>query len=153
NNLSGAITASHFHAGAIGVNGGILFDITASYTGNSAQGFITGITPAQAKEFIAGDMYVNVHTALNPGGEIRGQINLAGGFGFPVRADQSQETPPTGSPGLGTASATLTPAGLMFDLTCNGLSGPITGAHFHNAPSGVPGGIVRTFNAADFISG
>ena len=153
NNLSGAITGSHFHTGAIGVNGGILWDITATYTGTSAQGFITGITPAQAKEFIAGDMYVNVHTGLNPGGEIRGQINLAGGFGFSVRVDQSQETPPTGSAALGTASATLTPAGLMFDLTCNGLTGAITGAHFHNAPAGVPGGIVRTFNAADFISG
>ena len=32
------------------------------------------MTDAQAKDLLAGKDYVNVHTAKNPGGEIRGQI-------------------------------------------------------------------------------
>ncbi len=142
--LTGAITAAHIYTGgAIGVNGPATFPITASFVGTSAQGFITGLTPAQRKELIAGNMYVNVHTVANPGGEIRGQINLDGG----------QEVPPLAGVGLGSASATLTPSGLLLDLTASGLSGGIIAAHFHNAPTGVNGGVVRTFTAAEFVSG
>ena len=32
------------------------------------------LTPNQAQEFTAGRWYVNVHTAKNPDGEIRGQV-------------------------------------------------------------------------------
>jgi CHRD domain len=33
------------------------------------------LTPDQAKEFSAGQWYINVHTNKNPEGEIRGQVN------------------------------------------------------------------------------
>ena len=33
-----------------------------------------GLTPAQLAAVIDGQTYVNLHTAANPGGEIRGQI-------------------------------------------------------------------------------
>ena len=46
--------------------------------------------------------------------------------------------------GSGTSVLTLTPEGLKFDITVQGLSGPITAAHFHNAPFGVNGPVVRT---------
>ena len=36
------------------------------------------LSPADAQEFLSGEMYVNVHTKANPGGEIRGQV-LHGG--------------------------------------------------------------------------
>ena len=32
------------------------------------------LTDAQAAELMAGQWYVNVHTAAHPGGEIRGQV-------------------------------------------------------------------------------
>jgi len=32
------------------------------------------LTDAQAADMMAGKCYVNVHTAANPGGEIRGQV-------------------------------------------------------------------------------
>ena len=40
---------------------------------------ITGtatLTPAQAADLAAGKWYVNLHTAANPGGEIRGQVPM-----------------------------------------------------------------------------
>jgi Cu/Zn superoxide dismutase len=149
NNLTGAITDAHIHTGAIGVNGGVTFPIFASFSGTSAQGFIGGLTLAQRKDLITGNMYVNIHTGAFPGGEIRGQIHLAGGYGFSIRADGGQETPPNAAPGLGTGSATLTSEGLLLDFTASGLTGAIIGAHLHNAAAGVPGGVVRTFGPAD----
>jgi CHRD domain len=38
-----------------------------------AEGSAT-LTDAQAADLTAGRLYVNVHTAANPGGEIRGQV-------------------------------------------------------------------------------
>ena len=32
------------------------------------------LTDAQAADMLAGKWYINVHTAANPGGEIRGQL-------------------------------------------------------------------------------
>jgi hypothetical protein len=38
-----------------------------------AEGSAT-LTDAQASDLLAGKLYVNIHTAANPGGEIRGQV-------------------------------------------------------------------------------
>jgi hypothetical protein len=32
------------------------------------------LTDAQAADLLAGKDYINIHTAANPGGEIRGQV-------------------------------------------------------------------------------
>jgi Cu/Zn superoxide dismutase len=148
--LTGAMTAAHIHTAAIGINGPVTFNIMPTFTGNTATGFIT-LTPAQRKDLMVGNMYVNVHTAANPGGEIRGQINLAGGLGFSAQLNAGNEVPPNASPGRASASATLTPSGMLIDVTANGLTGPITAAHVHRAPPGVNGPVVRTITG-DFIS-
>ena len=149
--LTGAPTAAHIHTAAIGVNGPVTITILPNFVGNTATGTVV-LTAAQRRDLISGNMYVNVHTAANPGGEIRGQINLGGGFGFSARLDGSQEVPANASAGTATASLTLTPSGLLVDLTATGLSGPITAAHFHNAATGVNGPVVRTLTG-DFIAG
>jgi len=71
----------HIHgAGAVGQNAGVLFDFAGDVAGK-AQGSIPqrvfAITPAQVTELKSGLYYFNIHTATNPGGEIRGQINGA----------------------------------------------------------------------------
>ncbi|HET9327627.1 MAG TPA: CHRD domain-containing protein, partial [Candidatus Eisenbacteria bacterium] len=151
NNLTGAIGSASIYTGAIGVNGGATFPL--AFAGTTAFGAITGLTPAQKRDLIAGNMYVNIRTAAFPAGEIRGQIQLAGGLGFSARLDGAQEVPANASPALGTATATLTSAGLLVDLTSTGLSGPITAAHIHRAPPGVVGAPVRTFSGTELISG
>ena len=71
--LSGPATAAHFHGPAeAGKNAGVAVAIPNATT-SPAEGSAT-LTDTQAADFEAGKYYVNVHTAANPGGEIRGQV-------------------------------------------------------------------------------
>ena len=70
--LSGPATAAHFHSGEPGKNGGVVVPIAGADKG-PFEGSAT-LTDAQAEELMAGKWYVNVHTAANKGGEIRGQV-------------------------------------------------------------------------------
>jgi CHRD domain len=72
--LSGPATAAHFHGPAeAGKNAGVAVAIPNAGT-SPAEGSAT-LTDAQAADMAAGKYYVNVHTAANPGGEIRGQVS------------------------------------------------------------------------------
>ena len=147
-------TAAHFHNGATGVNGGVVRGITSDFTGNTATGIWTStdvgeeLTPELIAELLAGNLYVNIHTAANGGGEIRGQVNLSSGTGFISNLDGDQEVPPVITNATGTASLTLTDAGLEFSVTVEGLT--FTAAHFHNGAVGVNGGVVRGITS-DFV--
>jgi hypothetical protein len=71
--LTGPATAAHFHGPAeAGKNAGVAVAIPGAAL-SPAEGSAT-LTDAQAADLLAGKYYVNVHTAANPGGEIRGQV-------------------------------------------------------------------------------
>jgi hypothetical protein len=71
--LSGPATAAHFHGPAEpGKNAGVAVAIPNAGT-SPVDGSAT-LTDAQAADLMAGKYYVNIHTAANPGGEIRGQV-------------------------------------------------------------------------------
>ena len=71
--LSGPATAAHFHGPAeAGKNAGVAVAIPNA-TSSPAEGSAT-LTDAQAADLVAGKYYINIHTAANPGGEIRGQV-------------------------------------------------------------------------------
>ena len=71
--LTGPATAAHFHGPAEpGKNAGVAVAIPNATT-SPAEGSAT-LSDAQAADLLAGKYYVNVHTAANPGGEIRGQV-------------------------------------------------------------------------------
>lgn len=70
--LSGPATAAHFHGPAsAGKNAGVAVPISPN--ASPFEGSAT-LTDAQIKDLEAGNWYVNVHTAANKGGEIRGQL-------------------------------------------------------------------------------
>jgi hypothetical protein len=69
-------TAAHIHDGDVGVAGAVVVPLTQSAAG-SATWVVpanTVLTDAQIARLRAGGYYVNIHTPLNPGGEIRGQL-------------------------------------------------------------------------------
>ncbi len=71
--LSGPATAAHFHGPAEpGKNAGVAVAIPNA-SSSPAEGSAT-LTAAQAADLTAGKYYINIHTAANPGGEIRGQV-------------------------------------------------------------------------------
>lgn len=71
--LSGPATAAHFHGPAeAGKNAGVAVAIPNAGT-SPVSGSAT-LTDAQAADLVAGKYYINIHTAANPGGEIRGQV-------------------------------------------------------------------------------
>lgn len=77
--LTGVATGAHIHGPASAFEtAGVLVSL-APYNGGAfgVSGRLSGafeITPAQLGSLIDGRTYLNIHTAANPGGEIRGQI-------------------------------------------------------------------------------
>lgn len=139
--LTGAVTASHFHGNALhGTNSGVKVGITIPTAGviNTAT-----IAYSQADEFalLQGQWYVNLHTAANPGGEIRGQL-----VPTVVPIDAGQEVPATSATGssafamVAVDSANTT---LSYDQRILAL-GTETAAHIHGyAPAGSNAGVVN----------
>jgi hypothetical protein len=71
--LSGPATAAHFHGPAeADKNAGVAVAIPNAGT-SPVEGSAT-LTDAQAADLVAGKYYINIHTAANPAGEIRGQV-------------------------------------------------------------------------------
>ena len=74
--LSGKAVAAHIHKGAKGKAGGVVVPLCGPCTaGKRGSATISAAVAAMLKR---GQAYVNVHTAKNQEGEVRGQIRLAG---------------------------------------------------------------------------
>lgn len=66
---------AHIHEGAVGVNGPILIPLVESAAGSGVWNATGQLTEAQLTALRAGNLYFNVHTAVYPNGQIRGQIH------------------------------------------------------------------------------
>ena len=67
-------TAAHIHQGAPGTNGPVAVPLTKGSDGTWSVPAGAKLTDAQYDAYKAGNLYVNVHSAANKGGEIRGQL-------------------------------------------------------------------------------
>jgi len=135
--LAGA-TAAHIHGGAPGVNGGVVVPLA------SATSEISGtatVTSAQVADLESGGLYVNVHSAAHPGGEIRGQILRRGEELFVTPLGGVQEVPRVATAATGTASVILNPATATIHYRMTTTLTP-TGAHIHRGIAGVAGPVV-----------
>ncbi|WP_158219656.1 CHRD domain-containing protein [Ideonella sp. A 288] len=73
--LGGPVTAAHFHGPALPAQvAGVVLTMTGSLV-NPIKGSAI-LTPSQAAELSAGRWYVNLYTAAQPNGDVRGQVNL-----------------------------------------------------------------------------
>lgn len=67
-------TAAHIHQGAAGTNGPVIVPFTKSGDNAFVAPDGSKMTEAQCAAYKAGNTYVNVHSAKNPGGEVRAQL-------------------------------------------------------------------------------
>ena len=74
--LSNVVTGIHFHGPAlVGAEAGVIhgLTITTNGVGGTSSGSLV-IADSTESHLLAGKLYYNIHTALNPDGEIRGQV-------------------------------------------------------------------------------
>ena len=67
-------TMAHIHRGAKGTNGPVIVPLDKTGDTYSVPAG-RKLSAEQLKDLKAGNLYVNVHTAKNKGGEVRGQLN------------------------------------------------------------------------------
>ena len=137
-------TVAHLHYGPTGDVGTIYHGFGSTFdNGRFKDVWLTSgsgaLTLTRKRDLLLGDLYANVHTGTNPGGEVRGQVLLRDGFALAGALVGGAEVPPVATPGMGTSSATLCQAGLVYGVSAADLLGDITVAHFHQGEAGVNG--------------
>jgi len=159
------ITGLHIHNGSLGVNGPIVIDtgISAPATTitNATRGNIfrvvevntsAGITALNGLFSDPTQFYVNMHTTVNPGGVIRGQLSR-NVFVFFNQMTQAEENPPTGVSGTANSmtyvlinrdsTGNVTGGAVSFNINFNmGSQQTFTGLHIHNGKIGVNAPVV-----------
>jgi glucose/arabinose dehydrogenase/plastocyanin len=157
--LTGTATASHIHGSATAnQSAGVLVNL-APFNGGAfgASGSLEGtatLTASQLALVVDGLTYVNVHTVLNSGGEIRGQL-LPQSTAVPLTAWMSglmeRPTPLTNN-ASGAGIFSLEGTTLTFSIKYKDLSGTATAAHIHGpAAASAPAGVL--INLAPYNGG
>ena len=67
-------TAAHIHMAAAGANGPVIVPFTKTGDNTFEAPAGSKMTAEQFAAYKAGNTYVNVHSAANPGGEVRAQL-------------------------------------------------------------------------------
>jgi hypothetical protein len=146
------ITASHIHEAPPGENGGVVFTLFGGSGDFDPQNPVSGVlspTISQVTVLLAGDYYINVHTAEHPPGEIRGQLAP-----FTPRTNShalltgDQEVPPVDTTAVGVGRFELSDdlSDLSYYVAVDDIMN-ITASHLHTAQPGQNGGVAHTLYA------
>lgn len=150
--LNDSLTGAHLHLGEPGISGPVIVDLSESDTLNSF--LLTGeldqvmIPDSLMKYLLTSNIYINLHTAPNPDGIIRGHMRRYLWEGFTHSMDGMQEIPSVVTSAKGGGFVTINPEGskLHFMLAADYLSDTTTAAHFHAAPAGEEGAAIFTLS-------
>jgi len=75
-NLLGPTTMAHLHRAPFSQNGPVVYTLSAGNFASGLQGMVV-IAPADIPLLLNDGFYCNIHTQAFPGGEIRGQVDVA----------------------------------------------------------------------------
>ena len=138
-NLTSSANAAHIHGPANSSTGGagVLVGLQSpSGTSGTISGQVV-LTPLQMAFILAGQTYLNIHTANNAGGEIRGQI-------YPMQVGATvngpSEVPPIASAGTGTALMNIVSNKLSYVVTYTNLTSNANNGHIHGPAPVTVGG-------------
>ncbi len=145
--LAGTESAAHIHGfAAPGANAGVVHALPTGSPKIGAWNYAEG----QEASILGGLCYVNIHSTVNPGGEIRGQIVPEPATDMVALINGAQEVPPTGSTGLGIGAFDLDTSAntLSYDIRFGALVGTESAAHIHGfAAPGANAGVVHALPA------
>lgn len=168
-------TGFHIHKGLAGVAGPVTINtgigsgaasVAASDSGTGVLGdYTVVVSPADASFAAEADtinglfdnpngFYINTHTSVNPGGEVRSQLHATDKATLQVALSPANETPPvTGLTASGTTAVTvytvrnadgnIVAGTIIFDVNYRGFPAnvSITGLHIHQEQAGKAGPI------------
>ncbi len=117
-------TAWHIHNAAAGVNGSVIFNFGTAFSTPFTYVTPLALAADQETNLLAGNNYVNIHSAKNPGGEIRGQLAL------------------TPSAAQGSVTGKFNNSTKILTLQVNYLGLTPTAWHIHKGAVGVAGPVV-----------
>ena len=134
-------TSMHFHKGLVGVAGGVEQEVSGPYS-SGMTGTIT-LTADQETDLLANNWYLNVHTATNPGGELRGQVVTSNTVVFAnITLSGKEEVPSNTSSTTGVLNGLYDKTTKMFTYTVaiNGVTP--SSMHLHKGNVGTNGDVV-----------
>lgn len=157
--LNGSVTAAHIHGPAdVGQNAGVIVSLSATGTDS---GCVTGsgtLSDADLGSLLTGMTYVNIHSTLHGGGEIRGQIFTSTDdiATLAFNADGAQEVPPVDSDGSADGFVVINndSGDFAFCADFQNLNSNVSVAHIHGpADVGQGGGVLESLVVQGGTSG
>jgi len=137
-------TAAHIHEAAAGAAGPVIILLTQTAAGSGLWVVPAAqiLTAGQIASFNSGNLYFNIHSAANPGGEIRSQILAATLKVGNAALDGTKEVPPVTTSASGTGVLVLNSVTRLVygNLATDGMTG--TAAHVHEAAAGANGSVI-----------
>jgi hypothetical protein len=134
--------AAHIHDAFAGRAGGIVIGLNANGTDPNIWEVPAGstLTSEQINRLLQGALYLNVHSAAHPAGEVRAQLLPADFTLVFTDLTGAEEVPPVATAGSARAAATVDTAARTVTINVNtvGLD-TANAAHIHSAPPGQSG--------------
>lgn len=152
-----ALTAAHIHAGDVITNGPVVLGFDPVFSGSSATATLSNLrtTFIDSLKDDVNELYFNVHSTQQPGGLLRGQLNVGIEMASDIVLLGTNEPTPVTTTATGLAILRLTDEKKLYSkITVANLESDdaLAAAHIHLAATGVNGPVIVSLcgSAADF---
>ena len=142
-----ALTAAHLHVGNVISNGGVVLDLSPSFSAGTATGTMSNLRTSLVDSLKSdiNEIYINAHSTQVASGLIRGQLNATIEMAADVIMNGANEVPVGTTVATGLALIRLTADKQLYTkVTVSNLEvgDALTAAHIHKGATGVPGSVM-----------